>query len=851
MPAAKPCPNCGSELADHVGSELCFACLLNVGLSDLGDDPTADLGQTVAPVESPKETCDFPVVFGRYELLAELARGGQGVVYRARQKSPNRLVALKMIALGSWANEKHLKRFKTEAEAAANLDHPNIVPIYEVGQVGSQHYFTMKLIEGVSFRQVLAKGPLEVKGAAALIAQVARAIQYAHDRAVLHRDLKPGNILIDQHNRPYVTDFGLAKVIEHESTVTNTTDVLGTPAYMSPEQAAGRARELTCAVDVYGLGAVLYETLTGVAPFSGESTMETLRAVLEKEPKPPTLINPEVDRDMETICLKCLEKEPEKRYASAKDLAEDLERWLDNEPILARPATAIARGRKWVRRNPAPALAAPLILALLCAAAVIVSLNATKQKTSDPNIKSFGVIVRAGDGNSKTLAKRYSQDLNHFLNQLSSVRALERSRTLQWEASTEPPADIQNALGASAVILATVRELNDFQLDVVLAVGGTSVWHHVFTNTMNDWSAIRSQIGREAMLAANVPLTSRDREQLRRPLTTNQLAQSAYFRGLRSVDALDEAAIKEAVAEFRQAILLDPRFPEAYAGVAYGYINLAYNFTDPHPHLAKAREAINQAAAIDSSLPQVRIIDGILKYFYEWDWEGARLALDDALRLDVSAVEANACYLHILDVFGRPEDALEKVRHAVAIYPQSLGIKSELSCASYYAGRFDQAISYAHDMIKDDPENAFNYFSLARALAQKGKSDEALDAIRIGKTKTPKNYFALEGEAACIEAQRGRTNEAREILGALKARTEFVDPYVIALVHATLGETNEVFQFLEKAYAHRSSSIPSLGVEVKFAKFRSDPRFRELLSRLKMPIGVNYGSFTGAATIRN
>jgi serine/threonine-protein kinase len=226
-----------------------------------------------------------------------------------------------MLILGPWATEAHLKRFKTEAEAAANLDHPQIVPIYEIGQVQGQHYFTMKLVEGPSLKQLVISRPLAPRRAAELLAGAARAIHHAHERGILHRDLKPGNILLDEKGQPQVTDFGLAKLVEDESTITNTMDVLGTPSYLSPEQATGQAKSLTKACDIYGLGAVFYELLTGNPPFAGGTTMETIRQVVEKEPRRPSLWNPKLDREVETICLKCLQKEPHLRYESAAALA--------------------------------------------------------------------------------------------------------------------------------------------------------------------------------------------------------------------------------------------------------------------------------------------------------------------------------------------------------------------------------------------------------------------------------------------------------------------------------------------------------------------------------------------------
>lgn len=352
--AGRLCRDCGTPLGPRATGAVCPRCALRHAVA-----PTPDPAGERAGTERTGRR------FGEYELHQEIGRGGMGVIYRARQPRLNRWVALKVLAGGEFASLDFKQRFRRETEAAAALDHPNIVPIYEVGEEDGQPYFSMRLVEGPTLGswRLPASGAARLRRCAAAIATLARAVQYAHERGVLHRDLKPNNVLVDGAGHLFLTDFGLARLLEKDSSLTRTLAVLGTPSYMAPEQARGETGQLTTAADVYGLGAILYELLAGRPPFTGSSSIEILRQVLESEPVPPSRAASEVAggrrrsesgiRDLDTVCLKCLEKEPRRRYPSAAALASDLDRWLNHEPIRARQVSTLERVRKWVRRKPA------------------------------------------------------------------------------------------------------------------------------------------------------------------------------------------------------------------------------------------------------------------------------------------------------------------------------------------------------------------------------------------------------------------------------------------------------------------------------------------------------------------
>lgn len=401
------------ELPVNAPQGLCPRCLAGMGLRLSDIDPSGP-GEPSLKVQNSTPKNPSIRYFGDYELLGEIARGGMGVVYRARQVSLNREVAVKMLLFGEFSSAEFVRRFRIEAEAAASLQHPNIVAIHEIGEHEGQHYFSMDLVEGQTLAELIGHKPLPARSAAGMVKTIAEAIDYAHQRGVLHRDLKPSNVLVDASARPRITDFGLAKLVKADHERTSTGDVLGSPSFMPPEQADRQRAPVGPHSDIYSLGAILYNLLTGRPPFMAETMRETLLQVIDKEPVSPRLLNPNVPRDLETICLKCLRKEPLARYATAAEVAQELERWLNGQSIRARPVSLPGRIWRWSRRQPALSAMVAAVVVLLLTVAFGSMFMLAKEKRA--RINEAGLRLQAQAAEKKALsAANNSQQVSSLL----------------------------------------------------------------------------------------------------------------------------------------------------------------------------------------------------------------------------------------------------------------------------------------------------------------------------------------------------------------------------------------------------------------------------------------------------
>jgi TolB-like protein/Tfp pilus assembly protein PilF len=701
---ARFCRKCGAAIPPDSPQQSCGACLLETGL---GSD------EAVAGVDDPGRPIPMLMDFGDYELLEQIGRGGQGVVFRARQKSLNRIVALKVIGLGQWATKAHLKRFRLEAEAAARLEHPGIVPIHEVGERDGSCYFSMKFVEGGQLDEVVRRTPMSMRQAAELIAKVARTVHYAHEHGILHRDIKPGNVLLDAKGEPHLTDFGLARLVESDSTVTRTLEVLGTPSYMAPEQAVGNNAAISSVTDVYGLGAVLYQLLTGQPPFAGGTTYETIKLLLDTEPRQPRLLNPKIDRDLSTICLKCLEKDPKRRYSSALALAEDLERWLKHEPIQARHTGVFARGRKSVQRNPSSALLVACLVALAAAAAWIVWKSEFIQRPMTTGIAVLPFENLSEEKENMAFADGVQDDVLTKLAKIADLKVISRTSVMDYRGKRNLR-QIGNDLRVSHILEGSVRrggthlrvnaQLIDTRTD-------THVWAEQYDRDLNELFAIQSDIAQKVVERLDAKLSVSEKASVEEKPTQDFAAYDSYVRAVSmiynaQVDSLAHLVnLSEAVDLLNQAVARDPNFFLAYCQLAFVH-DLIYQQEKDHTpaRLALAKSAIESAFRLRPDSGEAHLALAWHLYWGYADYDRARVEL----ALAQQSLPNNPVVYELAGLIdrrqGRWADATHNLERACEVDPRNIPSLITLATTYLWLRDYDQMARILDRIIALGPE---------------------------------------------------------------------------------------------------------------------------------------------------
>ncbi|MDQ3120639.1 MAG: protein kinase [Verrucomicrobiota bacterium] len=788
---AQACRKCGATIFPEGTNGFCGACLLETGLGPLEDEGEEAAGSTRALMD-----------FGDYELLEEIGRGGQGVVYRARQKTLNRAVALKVIGLGHWATEAHVKRFRLEAEAAARLEHPGIVPIYEVGERDGSCYFSMKLVEGGQLDEVVRREPMPLRRAVEIAVKLARTVHYAHEHGILHRDIKPGNVLLDRNGDAHLTDFGLAKLVETESAVTNTFDVLGTPSYMAPEQAAGKTKELTAAADVYGLGAVFYQLLTGQPPFAGGTTYETIRLVMETEPRRPSLWNRKVDRDLETIALKCLEKDPQKRYPTALALAEDLEHWLRDEPIRARPTGIFTRSRKWVRRNPAPAVLVPSLLALAVALGALFW-NRESQRPPTTGVAVLPFENLSDDKDNAVFADGVQDDILTKLAKVAELKVISRTSVMQYRGARNTR-NIGQALRVSHVLEGSVRKAGGrihLNAQLIDTRTDTHVWAEQYDRELSEIFAIQGEIAHAIVKELKAHVSQAENGAIEKKPTPDMEAYEFYLRAkelLYRTSMMDSDAFDKwgaAIELLEKAVARDPNFALAYCSLAEVNLRLYWQPGKPPEWRARAEAALNTARRLAPEAGETHLADALYFYWGNADYGHALEELEIAARLLPNSADVFRLSAWVERRLGRWSEGLRHLAKAVELDPRDAVQREELIRSYTLIRRYKEAARVADQAIAEFPNSADRLQALkGQALLAQGDLKEARAVFESYSPTNPNTVeqFLLRFNLAFYE--RNYAEAERSIATRLQLpHREFLAPdtFFKAVVARAKGDTEQ------------------------------------------------------------
>ncbi|HLN99288.1 MAG TPA: protein kinase [Pyrinomonadaceae bacterium] len=752
---------------------------------------------------------------GRYEIRSKIGAGGMGEVYLAQDTKLGRRVAIKFLPAESAEDKHAIKRLIREAKAAAALDHQNICSIYEVGEEGDKSFIVMQFVEGETLDLRIKRKPYELKESLTIASQIADALVEAHEHAIIHRDIKPSNIMITSRGQAKVMDFGLARVIagaaeseaETQNMLTRPGTIVGTMPYMSPEQVTGGS--LDARSDIFSFGVVLYEMISGRQPFTSESAAATVSAILTHEPPPLARYASDVPEEFQRIVRKCLEKDRERRYQSARELLVDLGNLKRDAESGALLAGQLTTARRIVLLRRSKAIDSLAILPLTNASA-------------DPNLEYLS------DG--------ITENIINNLSQLPKLRVMARSTVFRYKGKDVDPQVIGRDLGVRAVMTGRVLQLGDSLIvgtEMVDVADGSQLWGEQYKRKLSDIFVVQEEIARQVSERLRIKLTGQEKKRLTKRHTEDIEAYQAYLKGCYYSKKWTPEGFKKEVEYFAEAIRIDPTYALAYAGLAGTYYRAATVYLPPGEAMPKAKAAAMKALELDDTVAEAHASMGLAKEYCDWDWLGAEREFKRAIELNPNNALGHLVYGAYLNEKGRLNEAILELKRAQQLDPLSLEINTMLALPFYCARQYDQSLAQLQKTIEMDPGYPQAYYFLGWVYEQKGEFAKAIAAYEKGLSLTPRLPLATAalGHALAIS---GKRDEARAVLDELNELSEhiYISPYDVAIVYIGLRENDQAFAWLEKAYDERSVWMVRLNFDRRLDSLRSDPRFTDLLRRV-------------------
>ncbi|HSY48193.1 MAG TPA: protein kinase [Thermoanaerobaculia bacterium] len=806
-----------------------------------------------------------PQTISHYRVGRLIGAGGMGEVYLAEDETLNRKVALKLLPVRFTRDEERVRRFQREARAASALNHPNIITIYEIGHDDSVHFIAIEYIEGETLRERMAARRLTIGEMFDVASGVTSALAAAHDAGIIHRDIKPENIMLRPDGLVKVLDFGLAKLAEPESALndSSTGSVMGTLLYISPEQA--RNQQPDARSDLYSLGAVMYEMVTGRPPARGDNFIDIAFAIANEVPKPPSHYVSGVPPELDQIILKLLEKDRGNRYASARQLLGDLNTLrrelefenklnslemhrhvsmpgFEQQPTMQMtfPISA-GRGIRRLFRDVRVLVVMAIVIAALIAAAAYTIVRSNLFADRIDSVAVLPFVNASGNPNSEYLSDGLSDSIMDSLSQLPELQVVARSTVFRYKGKNTDPLAVGRELHVRGVV--TGRLIQRGNTIVVRATltdvkRGTQVWGQQYDRNLSDVVELQKDLSEEISSQLQPHLTGEERKMMSRRRPESNEAFQFYLKGRYfSSKFNDEEAIRKGIGYFNQSIERDPTYALAYAGLASAYFYLSNLFMPPREAMPRVREAAERALALDDSLAQAHTCMALALVWYDWDFAKGEREFRRAIALNANDAYSHEMYGDFLAAMGRFDEALMEKRRAEQLDPLSVTASWDVGRTLFYAGRYEDAVEQAKHTLDLDPTFPYVYYLQAQIEYRKGNLPQALTLMQRsmelgGHTQLLITMWGM------MNARAGNRDEALRAIAELRARSAgtYTLPLFLARIYAALGNNDEAMKNLEQMYNDRSESAVWLNVDISLEPLRKDPRFIALIRKVGLTV---------------